>query len=160
MGTGIESAAEERRIASERDFHNARFGSERDHREELGRWYAAVARGQRDLEARIRRYADDGVVLEYGCSDGAFTLGNLGLHRCAREVHGIDISDEAVAKAKRNAQSLSAHNAFFATMNAERMDYPDASFDLVFGRGISHHCGVHQRGDGARQERARGVPHL
>lgn len=49
-------------------------------------------------------------------------------------VLGIDLSERMVEIARRRASERGIGNASFAVMDAERMDLPDASFDLVVCR--------------------------
>jgi SAM-dependent methyltransferase len=75
-------------------------------------------------------------VLEYGCGLGgqAFTLARNGA-----AVTGIDISEVAVAQARRRAAGESLPGLTFVKGDAENLDFPDRSFDLVCGSGILHH---------------------
>jgi SAM-dependent methyltransferase len=123
--------------ARERDFHNRRFGAPVDPRAHLDKWYAAVRHGAAWQDALVRAEAAGRDVLEYGCADGTLALDRLDLPRVARSVTGIDISDVAIDKARERAGG--AANARFLTMDAEAMTFADASFDLVYGRGILHH---------------------
>ena len=76
-------------------------------------------------------------VLDYGCSFGKGSL----LFRSfgATSVEGIDISPVAVAGATRAAEEAGVTGVRFQVMNAEALDFPDASFDFVFGVAILHH---------------------
>ena len=121
-------------LDSERDFHNRRFGGD-DVRADLGRWYQATDAASRRFNTIVLDKARDAIVLEYGCATGSVSLDWLKLHEIAREVHGIDISNEAIARAR----ARSIPNSHFSVMDAQRMEYGDATFDLVFGRGILHH---------------------
>lgn len=129
---------DERRIAAERSFHDARFGAADDPRAALDKWYLAAAPAQRRQDEQVLSLARGAVVLEYGCADGALSLETLRLQEVARVVHGIDLSDAAVQKAVRRAQAAGAE-AHFEAMNAEALQYPAGTFDVVFGRGILHH---------------------
>ncbi len=76
-------------------------------------------------------------VLEYGCGLGgqAFALAARGAF-----VTGIDISEVAVAQARRRAAAESLlPRLTFVKGDAENVDFPDRSFDLVCGSGILHH---------------------
>ncbi|HVS32437.1 MAG TPA: class I SAM-dependent methyltransferase [Thermoanaerobaculia bacterium] len=75
-------------------------------------------------------------ILEYGCGLGgqAFELADRGA-----TVTGIDISDVAVAQARRRAAAHAPERLKFVTADAENLEFPDASFDLVCGSGILHH---------------------
>jgi ubiquinone/menaquinone biosynthesis C-methylase UbiE len=77
-----------------------------------------VVSGLQDLGQRPRR------VLEIGCADGA----RLSLLRetFSSECWGVDPSTEAVRSAKLRDQNLN-----IGTGTADRLEFPDASFDLV-----------------------------
>jgi SAM-dependent methyltransferase len=129
-----EVQVEDDRIERERAFHNARFTEET--REAQGKYYFAVKLGQAAFEARVRELAAGRDALEYGCGANAMAFG---LAPIARSVTGIDISDVATRDASLAAAAQGLRNASFIAMNAEAMSFPDASFDLVYGRGIIHH---------------------
>ena len=73
--------------------------------------------------------------MEYGCGPGsyAFDLAERGAH-----VIGVDISPVAIELARKNA-STRGLDIRFSVMNAESLDFPDGSFDIVCGTGILHH---------------------
>ncbi len=121
------------RVIRERDYQNGRVVEET--RKTQGKYYAAINKGSyfEKALARLSRSAD---ILEYGCGHLPilFTVADI-----CRSATAIDISDMAIDSSARQADDLGLQNVRFQTMNAERMTFPDASFDLVFGRGIIHH---------------------
>ena len=78
-------------------------------------------------------------VLEYGCGLGgqAFALAQNGA-----VVTGVDISEVALAQARRRAAAESLHALTFVKADAEDLDLPNGSFDLVCGSGILHHLNL------------------
>jgi len=76
-------------------------------------------------------------VLDYGCSMGEGTL--LIRKYGARSVSGIDISPVAVEQARAAARREDVDHVAFHVMNAEVLEFPDHSFDVVFGIAILHH---------------------
>ena len=75
-------------------------------------------------------FQDKWTMLDIGCGGGA-TLKRLLKHSDGATAHGIDISAEAVAKAKKvNARTLDKQ-VFVIQGSAEKLPYPDAMFDLI-----------------------------
>ncbi len=129
-----DQAREDERIARERAFHNERFTEEtRTHQE---KYYMAIQHGRDRFAAMVADQAVGKDVLEYGCAKGARSLE---LAPGTASIKGIDISDVAIEQANAAAAARGLGNAEFFAMNAEAMDFADASFDLVFGAGIIHH---------------------
>lgn len=79
----------------------------------------------------------DKCVLEYGCGEGWITKD---LAQKGALVSAFDISAEAVRKTQEvlAARSL-ADRCNVAQMGAEKLIYPDESFDIVTGFAIIHH---------------------
>jgi SAM-dependent methyltransferase len=127
------------RIAVERDFHNARYGSGEDTRAHLDVYYVAISDGERDFDRIVTERSAGKTVLEYGCADGAGVVSRLPTPRVAAAYHGIDIADAAIEVARRRAAAAGYRNCTFHAMNAEAMTFADASFDLIYGHGILHH---------------------
>ncbi|HLH93097.1 MAG TPA: class I SAM-dependent methyltransferase [Xanthobacteraceae bacterium] len=119
-------------IDAEREFHNRRF-AEGDSREAQLKYYWAIQSGADRYWSTVRRLSANADVLEYGCSTGERTNE---LSMLARSVHGIDISDVAIARA---TDQFGSSVAKFQVMDAANMSFADGSFDLVFGSGIIHH---------------------
>jgi ubiquinone/menaquinone biosynthesis C-methylase UbiE len=67
-------------------------------------------------------------VLDLGCGDGRLALG---VAPYARRVDGIDPDPDAIAAAKRNARKAGVRNVRFAAGAAQRLPFPDATFDVV-----------------------------
>lgn len=73
------------------------------------------------------------LVLEFGCFNG-WTLPALA-SRAPRQILGIDISERAIAEARRNHGNI----AYFGVMDGHRLALADESVDVVVGRAILHH---------------------
>lgn len=67
-------------------------------------------------------------VLDVGCGDGRFALGIASL---AASVEALDADPEAIAAAKKIARKAGVRNARFAVGAAQKLHYPDRSFDVV-----------------------------
>jgi ubiquinone/menaquinone biosynthesis C-methylase UbiE len=78
-----------------------------------------------------------GSALEVGCGTGFFLL-NLMQAGVAREAHCTDIAPAMVDRCVANGTALgiAVHGR---VADAERLPYPDASFDLVVGHAVLHH---------------------
>jgi SAM-dependent methyltransferase len=121
------------RYEREREFHNQTFAAET--RDAQGKYYAAIKHGSFAFDRRVRSAAIGADVLEYGCGVAltAFDLAGV-----CKSITGIDISDVAISQAQAVAMQRGIA-ATFHRMNAEALEFPDASFDLIIGRGIIHH---------------------
>ena len=86
-------------------------------------------------EAAQFAHAKDLAVLEVGCG-----LGTDGAQfaKAGARYTGIDLTDAAVELAKRRFE-LSNLPGTFRVADAERLDFPDNSFDLVYSHGVLHH---------------------
>ena len=72
-------------------------------------------------------------ILDIGCGDG-FHDRHIASH--GAKVVGIDISTRRLATARRRNQVAGAQ---FVEMNAEKLDFPDASFDKVLSLCVIEH---------------------
>jgi 2-polyprenyl-3-methyl-5-hydroxy-6-metoxy-1,4-benzoquinol methylase len=79
-------------------------------------------------------------VLEYGCGEGWITID---LARGGANVSAFDISAEAVVKTNQllSKAGLEDH-CKISQMGAERLEYPDESFDIAVGFAILHHLDI------------------
>ncbi|MGH2684128.1 MAG: class I SAM-dependent methyltransferase [Actinomycetota bacterium] len=121
------------RYRREQEFHDRRYAD--DPRARVARFYDAAKAGERCYGSQITQAGPGSRVLEYGCGTGsaAFELTERGA-----DVVGIDISPVAVDRAAAEASTRGLEIGF-TVMNAEALDFPDRSFDLVCGSGILHH---------------------
>lgn len=74
-------------------------------------------------------------VLEVGCG-----LGTDGARfaRAGAVYTGVDLTDAAVSLARRRFE-LEGLPGEFRVSDAERLDFPDESFDVVYSHGVLHH---------------------
>lgn len=129
------TVGDDERYERERAHHDERFAANGGTRRST-RFYAVAGDAKGDYRTRVLAARPGQRVLEYGCGTGseAFELAAAGV-----DVTGIDISDVAVQVARDRAELEGAHRARFEVMNAEHLDVPDDSIDLVCGSGILHH---------------------
>jgi ubiquinone/menaquinone biosynthesis C-methylase UbiE len=124
-----------RRLEAEREFHNRKFGGEAHGASEAIYELPRVA--YRFFEAQVQPRAAGAKVLEFGCGDSSYAVK---LSQWGGSVTAIDISDEAIEETRRRVRDAGFLNrTSLIRMNAEELDFPEASFDLVVGRAILHH---------------------
>jgi len=123
------------RIEQEKVFHNKRFSDEVDPRERVSKYYEIARSSRCCYKGLSQSKLKNQRVLEYGCGTGsmAFLLAEQGA-----TVTGVDISDAAVIAATKMITPKHV-GLNFRVMNAEQLDFPDNSFDVVCGSGILHH---------------------
>ena len=126
---------EKSRLDREAEFHNQAFSEQT--RRTTGKFYAVAARTKRHYHRLVELHGAGRKALGIGVGVGghAFELANMGA-----TVVGIDISDVGVGQALAKAIDEEMGDRLdFRVMNAEVLDFPDGSFDLVYGSGILHH---------------------
>jgi SAM-dependent methyltransferase len=140
-------AEEAERKHAEAEFHNRR---ERDRalltddafeaRYSNKKFYSVV-RGSTDfLTHWIADHVPSGLTLDYCCGLGRVSLQVV---QSGGEVVGFDTSDESVATARRTVTEYGlANRAVFMVMDAERLGFPDKSFDVIVVSGVLHHLDV------------------
>lgn len=141
--------AEEARKAEEIAFHDERerdrnVMSERDFlRKYPNKRFYAIAGGSRGYVSRWMQAKCPGkVALDYCCGLGETTV-ELAKHGAM--AHGIDISPEEIRTAEKAARDAGvADRTAFAVMDAERMDFPDNTFDLIVCSGVLHHLDLNR----------------
>jgi ubiquinone/menaquinone biosynthesis C-methylase UbiE len=75
-------------------------------------------------------------VLEIGVGNGSHAL-LLAQH--SNEFVGIDLTEYAVKSTKRRMEIFGLNNVSVQQMSAERLEFPDNHFDLVWSWGVIHH---------------------
>ena len=128
------------KIDREREFHNRIFA---DHtRNVASKYYTVMRSSRRCYEGVLTRYGPGTSVLEFGCGPGFFApfLASRGAN-----VTGIDISDTAIEQAREKAAREGVKgNLTLRVMNAEKLEFPDQSFDLICGVAILHHLDLNK----------------
>jgi ubiquinone/menaquinone biosynthesis C-methylase UbiE len=132
-----EATDDPKRIEREKEFHNKTFAH--SVRDDALRFYSVMKPTNEYFEGQLTARAQGRRVLEYGCGPGTHSFR---LAVVAERVVGIDISDVAIDQARDRAKAKGVENTEFHVMDAERLTFPDASFDLVCGRAIVHHLDV------------------
>jgi SAM-dependent methyltransferase len=121
-------------VAREREYHEK---ENLERLERVSRFYSPEVIG--GLHDRFRRTMLGGVegraVLELGCGAGSFAFD---LAASGAVVTGIDISAFRLQQAEQRAAEL-GQDITFKRMDAQRLEFPDNSFDRVVGGAILHH---------------------
>ena len=74
-------------------------------------------------------------VLEIGCGMG---IDLLQYAKAGANVTGIDLTGKAIQNSKSHFAHRNMHGTFH-TMNTEKLEFPDNTFDLVYSFGVLHH---------------------
>jgi arsenite methyltransferase len=82
------------------------------------------------------RLAPDERVLDLGSGAGTDSLVAAQMVGEQGHVTGIDMTHEMLAKARAAAAEMGATNVEFVEGEAERLPFPDASFDVVISNGV------------------------
>jgi SAM-dependent methyltransferase len=85
---------------------------------------------------QLGRLAPGDRVLDLGSGAGTDSLIASQMVGEQGSVAGIDMTPEMLAKARRAAAELGAKNVEFVEAEAERLPFPDASFDVVVSNGV------------------------
>src|SRR5712691_564427 len=75
-------------------------------------------------------------VLDLGCGAGTDSLVAAQMVGPDGHVVGIDMTQEMLDKARAAAAELAATNVEFVEAEAERLPFPDSSFDVVISNGV------------------------
>ena len=128
----------EPRKEREKSFHDALY---LDNRSRQALKYYSVAENSKEMYKKLLSMECPGKeVLDYGCGTGSRACW---VAKSGGKVTGIDISQQAIKLARQHSvqENVVDATAFFE-MDAERMTFPDNSFDLVCGTGILHHLNL------------------
>lgn len=77
------------------------------------------------------------MVLDYCCGNGDDSL--IISQMAVKKVFGIDISETSIVNCKSRANIERALNVEFNVMDAENLQFPDNTFDIVSEYGALHH---------------------
>jgi len=89
-----------------------------------------------DLLIRDLQIPEDPTVLDVGCGTGISTFELMKRIQGRGKFYGIDISQKMIDLARSRAVDLGYSNVEFSKGDAERLDFPDSSFDLTFSNQV------------------------
>ncbi|HYA17282.1 MAG TPA: class I SAM-dependent methyltransferase, partial [Bryobacteraceae bacterium] len=103
-------------------------------------FFATAADVVRELEAELKRFPADVPAasrraLEIGCGPGRLMRP---MSRHFGEIHGIDVSDEMVARARENLRDI-PHAHPRAASGSDLAMFPDEHFDFVYSYAVFQH---------------------
>jgi arsenite methyltransferase len=75
-------------------------------------------------------------ILDIGCGAGVDSIIAASLVGPSGSVTGIDLVPEMLARASENARLAGVDNVTFQESSAERLPFPDNSFDMVISNGV------------------------
>jgi SAM-dependent methyltransferase len=75
-------------------------------------------------------------VLDLGCGAGTDSLVAVQMVGPTGRVTGIDMTPEMLAKARESAAAMGVENVEFVEGEAEKLPFPDESFDVVISNGV------------------------
>lgn len=127
-------------VKSEQEFFDESYASGVRERA-VGQIYSITHQRVKDYEEMIYNGVKGRRVLEYGCGTGGHSLE---IAQRGGIVTGIDISEVGVSMAEEKARALGLANASYRVMDAENLEYPAGTFDIVIGEGILHHLDLHK----------------
>lgn len=105
-------------------------------------WGWSGVAGKLRSERRAGMYRDAGALgpgkkaLEIGCGTGIFTAV---IARSGADITAVDLSPELAERARAGNP---APNVKFLVMNVEKLDFPDNTFDCVYGSSVLHHLNL------------------
>jgi SAM-dependent methyltransferase len=120
----------EPRLAREAAFHNNAYTH--NVRNPVTKYYLSIQASIDFYRDFLHQHAPGKDVLEYGCGENSYAQE---LSEIGARAYGIDISDVAI----QHCRERNIPDAHFDVMNAEELQYPDNSFDIVCGIAILHH---------------------
>lgn len=125
------------RARREREFHDERFRRPEPRKRRVGRFYAITDTIRRRFRDAIVSQGAGGRVLELGCGAGTRTVQ---MAKAGASVTAVDVSPVALRKvAGRVRRAGVADQVTLVEMDAGKLTFDDASFDLVCGSSILHH---------------------
>ena len=75
-------------------------------------------------------------ILDIGCGAGVDVIFAAKIVGAKGNVVGIDLVSEMLDRGKTNIQSMDLQNVTFVEDSAEKLDFPDRSFDVVISNGV------------------------
>lgn len=127
----------------EKEWHDELYVKKLGARSEIMPLYEVARQARERLHCLLLEWAGPGLkVLDYGCGTGelAFSVVEKGA-----QVMGVDISSEAIRQARAEARRRDIERRVtFLEMDAHNLQFPDSTFDVVYGVSILHHLSLRE----------------
>lgn len=130
-----------KRLNSEAEFQNKRSKNRSQGKKEFrASFYFLAFRAWDKYRELTLDNCKGKTVLVAGCSEGGVTpLAKAG----AKKVYGIDIADEPITVLTESIKNEGLSDIAFASVgNAESIDFPSQSLDLICCSGVLHHLDI------------------
>jgi len=125
----------------ERKFHNQLHLSGNEDRTHQNKYYKALHALQKDFLKDLEIETNLKDVLDYGCGTGNFAEKVKSFN--PKKIVAVDISEEAIKKAKKNLK-INSEKIEFRVENCEKLNLSSDSFDVAYGGGILHHLNLNK----------------
>ena len=103
-------------------------------------WLATFGREQtfRETILRVAKLREGEVIMDAGCGTGSLAIAARRQVGSTGTVHGVDASQEMIARARRKAVAAKL-DVVFSEGTAQALPFPEASFDVVLSTLTLHH---------------------
>lgn len=122
---------------SEKHFHNKLI--EKGTRKNVDLFYKITVKSASFFRELVFKYSKNKDVLDYGCGVGENTIFLL---KSSKSVIAIDISESSVKQASINVGIINDKLLKICVMDAEKLELPSDSFDLICSDSILHHLNL------------------
>lgn len=107
------------------------------------KFYSITRKSRACVKEWLSKKCPNKRVLDYCCGNGGMSIeiAKLG----AIEVIGIDISEVSIENAKKQSEKEAQNKKTnFLVMDAEKMEFPDNYFDVIYESGVLHHLDLNK----------------
>lgn len=124
----------ETRYSAEAEFHNRTYSEHSRH--VTDKYYRVIASSSDFYRRFLELHSPGKRVLEYGCGENSFAVL---MSKRGASVSAIDIAEVAIEDSRARALREGVDTIDFRVMNAEKLEFPSGSFDIICGTAILHH---------------------
>lgn len=129
---------DQKRLQSEKEFHDDVFGGKDTSRDTARKFYSVMGKPRACYFDRVLPLSRGKRLLEYGCGAGGHSVF---FAQNSAMVTGIDISPEGIRRATEYARNNNV-DVDYRVMNAENLKFEDRYFSVIVGNSILHHLDI------------------